>query len=211
MRKALATSRSPGRAGPEPADARLLAIAADHLRRRGPRQVTVVAIAEAAGMTHANVYRYFPSKAALIDAVAGRWLKALEALAAEITDAPDPADDKLERLILALARAHRDLLAQDRHLFDVYCAATESSRALVRKHRARLRQLIEQVLDEGIATGKFDPHDRDKALAFVADAVHRFINPVAVRLDADMPRDLFDQRLGTMIRVILRALADASV
>ena len=45
----------------------------------GSRAVTVVGIAEAAGMTHANVYRYFPSKAALIDAVAARWLKSLEA------------------------------------------------------------------------------------------------------------------------------------
>jgi AcrR family transcriptional regulator len=211
MKKALAGSHWQSRTALEPADARLLAIAADHLRLLGPRQVTVVGIAEAAGMTHANVYRYFPSKAALIDAVAGRWLKALETLVAEITDAPDPADDKLERLILALARAHRDLLTQDRHLFDVYCAATEASRALVRKHRTKLFQLIERVLDEGSATGKFEPRDRDKALAFIADAAYRFTNPVAVRLDADMPRDLFDGRLGAMIRVILRALANGSV
>jgi AcrR family transcriptional regulator len=40
-----------------PADARLLTIAADHLKRFGARQVTVVSIADAAGMTHANVYR----------------------------------------------------------------------------------------------------------------------------------------------------------
>jgi AcrR family transcriptional regulator len=195
----------------EPADIRLLAVAADHLKRDGARNVTLVSIAEAAGMTHANVYRYFPSKAALIDAVAGRWLKGLEALIAEIADAPDPADDKLERLIQALARAHRDLLAENRNLFDVYCAATETSRALVRKHRARLRQLIERVIDEGIATGKFDPLDRDRALAFVGDAAHRFINPLAVRLDADMPRDIAETRLAAIIRVILRALANGAV
>jgi hypothetical protein len=51
---------------------------------------------------------------------------------------------------------------EDRHLFDVYCTATETSRALIRKHRARMRQLIERVLDEGIATGKFEPRDREK-------------------------------------------------
>ena len=107
-------------------------------------------------MTHANVYRYFPSSRP------GRrrrrtLAQGLETLIADIADAPDPADDKLERLIQAWARAHRDLLAENRHLFDVYCTATETSRALVRKHRARLRQLMERVLDEGIATGKFDP------------------------------------------------------
>lgn len=189
------------------ADAKLLAIAADRLKRLGPKQVTVVAVAEEAGMTHANVYRYFPSKAALVDAVAGRWLAELETSLAVVADAPDPADDKLERLILALARAHRALLAENRHLFDVYCTAAETSRPMIRKHRARLRHLIERVVDEGIATGKFDPQDRDRALAFVSDAAFRFINPVAVRLDSEVPPDILGQRLAAAIRVILRALA----
>lgn len=194
-----------------PADSRLLAIAADHLKRFGPKHVTVVSIADAAGMTHANVYRYFASKAALIDAVAGQWLRSLEATVAEIADAPDPADDKLERLIQAWARAHRDLLVEDRHLFDVYCMATETSRALIRKHRARMRQLIERVLDEGVVTAKFEPRDRERALAVITDAAFRFINPVAIRLDAEVPPDILDQRLSAMVRVVLRALANGSV
>lgn len=194
-----------------PADTRLLAIAADQLKEFGPRHVTVVGIADAAGMTHANVYRYFTNKAALIDAVAGQWLRGMEATIADIADSPDPADDKLERLIQAWARVHRDLLKEDRHLFDVYCTATETSRPLVRKHRARMRQLIERVLDEGIVTGKFDPRDREKAHAFISDAVYRFINPLTVRLDAEVPQDILDQRLAVMIRVVLRALANGSV
>lgn len=194
-----------------PADARLLVIAADHLKRHGPRAVTVVSIADEAGMTHANVYRYFASKAALIDAVAGLWLKDVEALIAAIADAPDPADDKLERLLQAWARAHRELLHGNRHLFDVYCEATETSRALVRKHRSRMRQLLERVLDEGIATGKFDPRDRDRALSFIGDAAFRFVNPLAVRLDAEVPPDIIDGRLGIMIRVVVRALNNGSV
>jgi AcrR family transcriptional regulator len=194
-----------------PADTRLLAIAADQLKQLGPRHVTVVGIADAAGMTHANVYRYFANKAALIDAVAGQWLREMEATIADIADSPDPADDKLERLIQAWARIHRDLLKEDRHLFDVYCTATETSRPLVRKHRTRMRQLIERVLDEGIVTAKFDPRDREKAHAFISDAVYRFINPLTVRLDAEVPQDILDQRLATMIRVVLRALANGSV
>ena len=194
-----------------PADSRLLAIAADQLKEFGPKHITVVGIADAAGMTHANVYRYFANKAALIDAVAGQWLRGMEATIAEIADSPDPADDKLERLIQAWARVHRELLTEDRHLFDVYCTATETSRPLVRKHRARMRQLIERVLDEGIVTGKFDPRDREKAHAFITDAVYRFINPLTVRLDAEVPQDILDPRLATVIRVVLRALANGSV
>ena len=198
-------------AAPASHDLRLLAIAADHLRRFGAKRVTVVSVAEAAGMTHANVYRYFPSKLALIDAVAEHWLKSLEAAVAEIADAPDPADDKLERLLLALAHAHRDLLLRDRHLFDVYADAAAGSRAIARKHRARLRQLVERVIDEGITTGMFEPRDREKALAFVLDAAYRFTTPVAVRLDTAMPQEQFEIRVGTMIHAIQRALSTGIV
>jgi AcrR family transcriptional regulator len=197
---------------PKPSvDARLLSIAAEHLRRFGRRRLTVVGIAEAAGMTHANVYRYFPSKSDLVDAVVAQWLKALEVDLAAIADAPDPADDKLERLIVAIARAHRDCLETDPNLFDVYAAAAEALRPVVRKHRTRQRSFLERVLDEGIGTNAFEPRDRDRAAAFVIDAVHRFINPVSVRADAEVPRPVLDQRLGVMIRVILRSLASGSV
>jgi AcrR family transcriptional regulator len=190
----------------EPVELRLLTITAEQLRHNGARGVTVVGVAEAAGMTHANVYRYFPSRAALIDAVAARWLKGLEVTLGEIADAPDPADDKLERLLVAIAQAHRDLLVRDRHLFDVYVDAAETSRAVIRKHRARQRHLIDRVVDEGVATGIFEPRERERALAFVTDAVFRFINPVAVRLDADMPEDIFAARLFAAIRAIQRVL-----
>ena len=194
-----------------PADARLLTIAADHLKRFGPRQVTVVSIADAAGMTHANVYRYFPSKAALIDAVAGQWLKRVETLIADIADAPDPADDKLERLLQAWARTHRDLLRDDPHLFDVYCAATETRRPIIRRHRTRMRSLTERVLDEGVVTGKFETRDRERAVTLITDMTFRFINPIAIKLDSDMPADFVDQRLGLLTRVLLRTLANGYV
>ena len=74
-----------------------------------------------------------------------------------------------------------------------------------------MRQLIERVLDEGITTGKFEPRDRERAHAFISDAVYRFINPLTVRLDAEVPQDILDQRLAAMIRVVLRALANGSV
>ncbi len=104
----------------EPTDQRLLSVAASHLRLVGARRLTVTAVAEAAGMTHANVYRYFPSKEALIDAVVDAWIKSVETRLSEIADAPDPADDKLERLILVMARANRDGLQENPALYAAF-------------------------------------------------------------------------------------------
>ena len=53
---------------------RILEAAEDVLRRFGPAKATVVDVARTLGVSHGSVYRHFPSKAALRDAVAERWL-----------------------------------------------------------------------------------------------------------------------------------------
>lgn len=196
------------RASPTPlsVDARLLAIATEHLARLGHKRVTVVAVAAEAGMTHANVYRYFPSKDALLDAVAGRWLRDVEAELARIADAPDPADDKIERLLMALASAQREVLAREPHLFAVHLDATVAARPIARRHRVRLRSLVERVVEEGIAAGAFVARDRERAIAYIFDASYRFTHPLAMQHDSDLPVDLIQARFGAVIQAIQKVL-----
>lgn len=191
---------------PVAADVRLLGIATEHLSRLGPKRVTVVAVAAEAGMTHANVYRYFPSKDALLDAVAGRWLREVEARLAGIADAPDPADDKIERLLTALATVQRDALFDEPNLFAVHLDATVSARPIARRHRVRLRSLVERVVEEGITSGIFSARDRERAIAYIFDASYRFTHPLAIQHDADVPRDLIEARFGAVIHAIQRVL-----
>ena len=195
----------------EPTDMRLLALASEHLRLVGAKRLTVVAIAEAAGMTHANVYRYFPSKEALIDAVVDAWIKSVETRLTDIADGPDPADDKLERMILALARANRDGLADNPALYAAFREAMVKRRAVARRHRIRVRTLLDRIIEEGIAAGSFEPRDKDSAAVFVLDACFRFVHPVAVETEAEVPQSQFDQRLANVVRVVLRALAGGSI
>jgi AcrR family transcriptional regulator len=187
-------------------DARLLSVAAEHVRRFGPKRVKVVAVAEDAGMTHANVYRYFASKEALFDAVAAAALTPIESFLSDIASAPDPADDKLERMILALAHGYRDLLDRDPEVFELFAVAVENNRGIARRHLGRARTLFARVVDEGAATGVFPLRDRDAALSLLIDALHRFTHPVAIRLDADRVRSTLRVRLETAVSVVLRAL-----
>lgn len=191
---------------PVSADIRLLGIATEHLARLGPKRVTVVAVAAEAGMTHANVYRYFPSKDALLDAVAGRWLRDVETRLAGIADAPDPADDKIERLLVALAALQRDALTNEPNLFAVHLDATVAARPIARRHRVRLRSLVERVVEEGITSGIFSARDRERAIAYIFDASYRFTHPLAIQHDADVPHDLIEARFGAVIHAIQRVL-----
>ena len=67
------------------------------------------------------------------------------------------------------------------------------------------------MVDEGIATGVLEPRDRDRAIAFVIDATHRFIHPASLALEGDVPQASVDTRLSTLIRVILRVLGNGIV
>ena len=191
---------------PEPTESRLLALAADHVRRFGAARATVVGVAAEAGMTHANVYRYFPSKQALLEEVTAAWLRPLEAKLREAADGADPAHDKLERMLLAVHRAYREKLDVDPALFDLLIDSLTRERAAARKHRARVQSEMQRVVEEGVASGAFAMTDRRRALSLVFDASHRFIHPVALRLDREIPAGALAQRFERIVSMTLRAL-----
>ena len=196
----------PRSAYPEAVEARLLEIAAAHLRKFGAARTTIIGIAHEAGMTHANVYRYFPSKSALFEEVTATWLRPLEARLREAADGADPASDKLERMVLAIHRAYRQKLADEPAIFNLLIEALEKDRGVARKHRAHVQGQIQRVVEEAIAAGAFPANDKRRALALIFDTTHRFIHPLALRLDAATPSPALEARLERVIALALRAL-----
>ncbi len=185
--------------------ARILAAAGEHLRRFGARRFTVVDVAQAAGMTHPNVYRYFTSKTALVDALVTNWLKPLEEQVETVIAAPDPVPDKLERMITAISRAYRAARTEEPELFQAFAAATAASRAVSRKHRARLRKAFERVLEEGIGAGVIAIRERAKAQALLLDCCWRFIDPASILAESDTSAGV-DGRLERVIEAAVQRL-----
>ncbi len=192
---------------PESTLQRILNAAIAEISAHSSERTTVVSIAQSAGMTHANVYRHFASKTALFDAISQGWLKPLEAQLGEITDSPDPARDKLERLITALFRAYRDRLDTDPRLFDLFVDAFKENRAPARQHRARIRILLDRIFDEGLSTGSLAIKSREKAMILVFDTLYRFLQPEAIRLDQEIPSRAIEARLLLTLSTLVRALA----
>jgi AcrR family transcriptional regulator len=191
--------------------ARLLDIAVDHVRKHGMERTTIVSIAREAGVSHAAVYRYYADKDELIDAITAEWLTALETTLNGIADAPDPAEDKIERMVLALARALRDRLDTEANLYALYLDAIDTRRPIVRKHRRRLNMLFERVIDEGMSTSAFHEQPMEPVRQFLYDALHRFTDAHAVKADKDTPRHALDARLERVLSVVLRAMATRAV
>jgi AcrR family transcriptional regulator len=198
-----------GRAGngEMPTEQRILEAASLHLRRHGAQRFSVSAVARDAGMSHANVYRYFPTKAALVEAVSAAWLSPLEADLRAVADGPDPAHDKLERILLALHRAYRAKLDLDPRLFELFAEALARGDGVARKHRIRIQSEIQKIIEEGIAGGAFGLDEPRRALALIIDSTYRFLHPMALGFDREVPAHALAARLERLIKVVLRSLA----
>ena len=195
----------------EATDQRILDVAAAHVRKFGIKRFTVLGVAEELGMTHANIYRYFPSKIALLDEVTAHWLKPLEADLRTSADAPDPAYDKLERVLAVIHRTYRSKFESDPLIFDLFAESVMEGRGVARKHRNQVQGAMQRIVEDGIASGAFDMADHRRALALVFDAMHRFIHPVPIRMDADIPRATIEQRAERITRLVLRAIVSGRI
>lgn len=136
------------------------------LRRHGAEKANVVDVARVLGMSHANIYRHFASKKALLDAVAARWLHAVsDPLATIAADGARPAPERLWAWFDSLRTAKRAKVRDDPELFRVYHAVAEGAREVVGAHVAALLGQVERIIADGMAAGEFSAAGPDAATA----------------------------------------------
>lgn len=155
----------------------ILAAAQDVLRRYGPAKATVVDVARALGVSHGSVYRHFPSKTALREAVTQRWLDQSHAELATVLASDAPAGVRLREWLGALFRSKRKRALDDPELFATYVALVTESSQVVEGHVADLVGQIRQIVDAGLERGEFAAPDPAATARAVFDAAIRFHNP----------------------------------
>jgi AcrR family transcriptional regulator len=126
----------------------ILQAAEEVLRRYGPAKANVVDVARALNVSHGSVYRHFPSKAALREAVAERFLHSMSAPLEGIDDARTWFD--------TLIATKRRKALEDPELFATYVALAAESGDVIRNHVDHLvQQLAGIVGDERTARALF--------------------------------------------------------
>ncbi|MER7395408.1 TetR family transcriptional regulator [Streptomyces sp. NPDC000151] len=157
---------------------RILEATEEVLRRHGQAKATVVDVARALGVSHGSVYRHFPTKAALREAVTGRWLERTTGVLADIAaDTEGPAADRLTRWLDTLFAAKRRKAGDDPELFGTYMVLTSETAKVVDAHVAELVGQLTRIVADGIAQGAFAPTDPEPTARAVFDATTRFHNP----------------------------------
>lgn len=157
---------------------RILIAAEEVLRRHGPQKTTVVDVARHLGVSHGSVYRHFPSKAALRDAVAERFLCTVINELQPIVDASGPAPERLRRwltTLVAIKRAKRE--STERELFETYRAIAADAREVVAAHVAHMTEMLAAIIADGVSDGSFRAVDPSAAGRAVLEATSLYHGP----------------------------------
>lgn len=155
----------------------ILDAAEDVLRRYGPAKTTVVDVARALGVSHGSVYRHFPAKAALQDAVARRWLARVSEPLEATADGEGPAAQRLLRWLQQLAAAKQRMAREDPELFATFERLTAEAREVVAAHVDQLTAQISRIVAAGVASGEFAQVDPPTAGRAVLQATAWFHHP----------------------------------
>jgi AcrR family transcriptional regulator len=178
---------------------RILEVTEDVLRRFGLTKATVVDVARALDVSHGSVYRHFPSKQSLRQAVAKRWLDRVNAPLQKVAESSGPAPAKLERWLRTMISIKHKKLSEDPEMFETYLTLAREACEVVKAHKDGLVDQIAQILSEGVQQGTFQVSDLKTSARAVFDATCRFHHPA----HAD---EWSDPQLGARIDALLALL-----
>ena len=197
-----ALSRSP-RAPREETHARIMAKADELFRRYGYGKTTVADIAEELGMSPANIYKFFPSKSAIVESTADRNVAHMMEVVQKIVRSRKNSLHRLEEMVVAIYRFHQELFRNERQIYKLILAAMEEEWACIDRYNEFLLQTIRDLVKEGVASGEFRSANPDDTAQTLLDCLSVALHP---HLRHKWNYDETDERVRQQVRFLGKAL-----
>jgi AcrR family transcriptional regulator len=181
----------------------IMAVAERLFRSMGYQKTTVADIAREMSMSPANVYRFFPSKLAINEAICnqvlGGYADALWAVARGAGAAPD----RLRALFLTAHRQSMALFFQDKRLHDMVDVAMAQHWSAIEGFIAQWEGAIRHIIMDGQRAGDFAGLPPDEIAMLVHSTMIGFSHPTLISQCAD---DDLQALAVNMAEFVLRAL-----
>jgi AcrR family transcriptional regulator len=190
---------------PEDTRARIMDTAEALFRRLGYEKTAVADIASELGMSPANIYRFFPSKIAIVQAMCQRCLSELETKLWAVARSRAPAGERLLRLVLEALAYHKENLLEEQKVNDIVLVAMEESWDAIRKHKEVHRTAVELILRDGIESGEFEPVDPRETSTTITRALAAYCHPILLAQGLQEGNNL-EAEAETLTRLLLRAI-----
>jgi AcrR family transcriptional regulator len=154
----------------------LIDVATAMIEERGNTALTMTELASRAGMSAANLYRYFESKEAVIEAIAGRWFAPKVAIMEEVVASDLPPRRKMYEFYARRFMLVRAMWERDPVLFQTYCDVGEEHFELVRSYVDLGDHHLGEIVAEAMAEGHFAGLEIDEAISLINQMVAPYVN-----------------------------------
>ncbi len=126
---------------------------------------TMADIADAAGINKATIYLYFESKYGLIQAIAEELFTQEMVDLEAVRDMPGTATERLNRYYDVLIAEEAEVLPLMPIIYEFYALGLrrDDVREVIVRYLGRIAASLEAIIQDGVATGEFEPTDARKA------------------------------------------------
>lgn len=155
----------------------------------GYQKTTVADIARELGMSPANVYRFFPSKAAINEAICARIVGVLGDRAWSIARGPGSAADRIRAFFRVIQKTTMEMAFHEQRMLEMVAVAMEEHWGVIKEHVRSLDTALRHIVMDGQAEGSFARLDPDATGRLIHATMIGFCHPVLVHqcMDDDLP------------------------
>lgn len=183
---------------------RLIDVVIELVEERGASALTVAEVATRAGMSPANLYRYFESRDAMIEAVAERWFQPKVAVMEEVVASDLPARRKLYEFYARRFTLIRAIWERDPVVFQTYCDVGEEHFEVVRSYVDLGDHYLGEIVAEAMAEGHFPGLEIDETISLINQMVSCYVN--IGQMAMVMPK-LSEKKLARIIDALFDGLS----
>lgn len=155
-------------------DERILDCMEELARQKGFVKTTTDELAAAAGISKRTLYRYYPSKEAVIQAVINRMTGRIESSMLQVLESSIPPPEKLRQSVEVI---YRNLRFMDNHAFVELKKYYPRLWTYLDEYRASRIQFWETILHQGVKEGYFREVDPRFVLTVLLASVRAVITP----------------------------------
>jgi AcrR family transcriptional regulator len=163
-------------------------------REIGFKKTTVADIARGASMSPANVYRFFPSKGAIEEAIVAELFEQVFAAATLASRGGGSVQERLTAALRAIAQLHEHRLKHDSKQHELAAAAVRQNWPVALSHADRIRGLVRAIIATGQANGELRAGSPLTMTCCLLDAMDAYLSPL--RTYSATIRPTFDEMMG---------------
>jgi AcrR family transcriptional regulator len=174
--------------------------------QHGEAKTNMVDIGRALGVSHAALYRFYPSKLAVMAAIAKAAMHSDEVLASAWLEVEAPADERLLGMMMDLHSRRHERFATARGIHDLSCRILSERMDIIASHARHMTHLVARLISQGVDSREWKVDDIVIAAGVVCDAATVFVHPHFVA-QASQSHAPVDARMRSMVQTLNRAFA----